>query len=95
MRYFHFGPEQTLVPGFLSGSRPQTAIIPQSMAENLFEGDAVGKILRTDGNWFFPEGELTVGAVYEDFPSNSNLQNSIYFAREISASRKADARSAT
>ena len=61
-------------------TRPQTAIIPRSMAENLFEGDAVGKILRTDSNWFFPDGELTVGAVYEDFPSNSNLQNSIYFA---------------
>lgn len=61
-------------------TRPQTAIIPKSMADNLFEGDAVGKTMRTDGNWFFPGGELTVGAVYEDFPSNSNLQNSIYFA---------------
>lgn len=59
---------------------PRTAIIPKSMADNIFGGDAVGKTMRTDSNnWFFPEGEIAIGAVYEDFPSNSNLQNSLYF----------------
>lgn len=61
--------------------KPRTAIIPKSMADNIFDGDAVGKTMRTDsGNWFFPDGEVYIGAVYEDFPSNSNLQNSLYFS---------------
>lgn len=61
--------------------KPRTAIIPKSMADNIFDGDAVGKTMRTDsGNWFFPYGEVYIGAVYEDFPSNSNLQNSLYFS---------------
>lgn len=61
--------------------KPRTAIIPKSMADNIFDGDAVGKTMRTDsGNWFFPDGEVYIGAVYEDFPSNSNLHNSLYFS---------------
>ena len=59
---------------------PGKAIIPESMAEMLFQGDATGKTLETEPNYFFPEGKITVGAVYEDFPANSNLRNSIYFA---------------
>lgn len=59
---------------------PGTAIIPKSLSDRIFAGDAAGKVLYTDKNWFFPEGQLTVGAVYEDFPANSNLRNSIYFA---------------
>lgn len=59
---------------------PGTAIIPRSLSERIFAGDAVGKVLYTDKSWFFPEGQLEVGAVYEDFPANSNLRNSIYFA---------------
>lgn len=59
---------------------PGKAIIPESMAEMLFQGDATGKTLETEPSYFFPEGKITVGAVYEDFPANSNLRNSIYFA---------------
>lgn len=59
---------------------PGKAIIPESMAEMLFRGDATGKILETEPNYFFPDGKVTIGAVYEDFPANSNLRNSIYFA---------------
>ena len=63
-------------------SIPRTAIIPQSMAEDIFGGDAVGKTMRIEGNWFLPDGEITVGAVYEDFPANSQMHNSIYFATD-------------
>ena len=59
---------------------PAKAIIPESMAEMLFGGDAIGKTLETEQSYFFPDGKVTVGAVYEDFPANSNLRNSIYFA---------------
>ena len=59
---------------------PGKAIIPESMAEMLFRDDATGKILKTEPNYFFPDGKVTIGAVYEDFPANSNLRNSIYFA---------------
>ena len=59
---------------------PGKAIIAESMAEMLFRGDATGKILETEPNYFFPDGKVTIGAVYEDFPANSNLRNSIYFA---------------
>ena len=63
--------------------KPSTVIIPESMAETLFGSDAVGKTMHTDESWFFPEGgEMTVGAVYKDFPENSNLRNSIYFAMD-------------
>ena len=63
-------------------SIPRTAIIPQSMAESIFGGEAVGRTMRMEQNWFFPDGEITVGAVYEDFPANSQLHNSIYFATD-------------
>lgn len=65
-------------PGTLEA--PGTAMIPKSLADRIFSGDAVGKTLLTDKSWFFPEGQLVVGAVYEDFPANSNLRNSVYFA---------------
>lgn len=65
-------------PGTLEA--PGTAMMPKSMADKIFSGDAVGKTLLTDKSWFFPEGQLVVGAVYEDFPANSNLRNSVYFA---------------
>lgn len=61
---------------------PGTVIIPESIAENLFGGDAVGQTMLTDDSWFFPEKQVTVGAVYEDFPANSNLRNSIYLATD-------------
>ena len=59
---------------------PGKAIIPESMAEMLFRGDATGKVLETEPSYFFPDGKVAIGAVYEDFPANSNLRNSIYFA---------------
>lgn len=62
--------------------KPGTVIIPRSMADNIFSGEAVGKTLYTDKSWFFREGQVTVGAVYEDFPANSNLRNSIYLSAD-------------
>ncbi|MDD4591955.1 MAG: ABC transporter permease [Parabacteroides sp.] len=61
---------------------PEKAIIPQSMAKRLF-GDtpAVGQRIHSEGPiWTKPKGmkDLTVGAVYRDFPSNTQLDNSIY-----------------
>lgn len=62
---------------------PGKAMIPQSMAENIFGNEnPIGKTMRTDRSWFFQSGEVTVGAVYDDFPANSNLRNSIYFAAD-------------
>lgn len=58
---------------------PGVGMIPESMARRIFAGEAAGKTLRTEKNWFFPDGQITIGAVYKDFPENSNLRNSIYF----------------
>ena len=68
-------------PEMLSGStdalnRPQTILIPESVARRIFgTTDAVGKVLfrgkRTDGKPF------VVGGVYKDFPENSVISNCI------------------
>ena len=52
---------------------PENAIIPLSLALKIFgKESAVGKQLVN------PQGILTVGAVYRDFPSNSVVENCIY-----------------
>ena len=56
-------------------------IIPRSLAEILFPGEsAVGKLLKTDNQFFLDEtrGEVTVAGVYEDFPTNTQLGNDLY-----------------
>ena len=61
--------------------RPGSVIIPRSLAGTLFPGEsALGKILKTDATGVFreTEGVATVTGVYEDFPSNSQLDNDLY-----------------
>lgn len=69
----------------LEGSRgclsdPEKVMIPQSMARRMF-GDtpAVGQQLRLDQPYSMKGLQnLTVGAVYRDFPKNTQLNNYIY-----------------
>ncbi len=54
--------------------KPGNVIIPLSLAHKLFgDESAVGKQLIRE------EGNLTVGAIYRDLPSNSIVDNYIYF----------------
>lgn len=59
-----------------------TVAIPQSLAEKLFSGEpAVGKVLSHNEQYIFGEERglnLVVGAVYRDFPENSQIRNDIY-----------------
>ena len=58
---------------------PNSVIIPQSLAENLFSGEsAVGKLLKTDAKYMELPREVTVTGVYEDFPTNTQLGNDLY-----------------
>ena len=65
---------------FVEGSEnalitPENVIISQSLSQRLFgKKSAVGEQIICDF------GHLTVGAVYRDFPSNSMIENGIYFA---------------
>ena len=62
---------------------PNSVIIPRSLAEILFPGEsAVGKLLKTDNQFFLDEtrGEVTVAGVYEDFPTNTQLGNDLYLS---------------
>ena len=55
--------------------------IPQSLARKLFgDESALGKILLKDNLFWNSEntGKLSVGAVYKDFPANSQMRNHIY-----------------
>ena len=55
--------------------------IPQSLARKLFGNEsALGKILLKDNLFWNSEntGKLSVGAVYKDFPANSQMRNLIY-----------------
>ncbi|MDF9831762.1 ABC transporter permease [Parabacteroides sp. PF5-6] len=53
--------------------RPQTVLIPQSLAHKLFAGEtAIGHQLKSDTETF------TVGGVYKDFPRNTLVENNIY-----------------
>ncbi len=58
---------------------PNSVIIPQSLAENLFPGErATGKLLKTDAKYMEVPREITVTGVYEDFPTNTQLGNDLY-----------------
>ena len=56
--------------------------IPQSLAGKLYGDEpAIGKIIRHNEEFKFGFGrakEMTVGAVYKDFPKNSQVENIIY-----------------
>ncbi len=56
--------------------------IPESLAQRLYgEGPAIGKVMTHNEEYRFGAGrskEMTVGAVYKDFPRNSQAGNKIY-----------------
>ncbi len=60
---------------------PEKILIPQSLARKLFgDESAVGKVLHAEEFIWSKEraGNFTVGAVYKDFPGNTQLRNVIY-----------------
>lgn len=59
---------------------PEKAVIPLSLARRMFgDASAVGKRIQAEESiWTKGRDALTVGAVYEDFPENTQLDNSIY-----------------
>jgi putative ABC transport system permease protein len=63
-------------------NEPQKAIIPESLARKLFGDEpAVGKMLHVEEElWAKSETDLSIGAVYRDFPENTQLKNCIYTA---------------
>ncbi len=56
-------------------------VIPESLARKWFLGQAVGKQIRIGGD---EEYVFTIGAVYQDFPSNSVFANVCYTNRPVS-----------
>jgi putative ABC transport system permease protein len=63
-------------------NEPQKAIIPESLARKLFGDEpAIGKTLHAEEDlWAKSETDLSIGAVYRDFPENTQLKNCIYTA---------------
>lgn len=62
---------------------PGHIAIPQSMAKKMFgdEQSAIGKTLHAEENiWTINQADFVIGAVYQDFPDNVQLNNSIYVA---------------
>lgn len=61
---------------------PEKVMIPASLAEKLFgETNVVGKSLKAEeAIWAKTPKHFTIGAVYRDFPGNTQLHNVIYTA---------------
>ena len=61
-------------------SDPEKLIIPESMAKRMFGGkSAIGQRIHAEQRiWFKGYNDMTVGAVYRDFPENAQLDNYIY-----------------
>lgn len=59
-----------------------TVAIPQSLSRKLFSGEpAVGKVLSHNEQYIFNDDRgltMVIGAVYKDFPENSQMRNDIY-----------------
>ena len=56
-------------------SAPDAAIIPESMALNMFGSiDIIGTVLRAKDN----NRDMRISGVYRDLPSNASIRNSIY-----------------
>lgn len=61
--------------------QPEMAMMPESMARRMFgETSAIGKRLHLEERVYFKGDvrDLTVGAVYRDFPGNTQLDNCLY-----------------
>lgn len=61
-------------------SSPDKLLIPASFAKRVFGTvDVVGKqIERKSGSWMSCTDHYTVGGVYEDFPANTQVRNTVY-----------------
>ena len=61
---------------------PNMAIIPESLARQMFgDQSAIGKVLHAEDElWAKTPNVLTIGAVYRDFPENTQLKNDVYTA---------------
>lgn len=62
---------------------PEKVLMPRSMARRLFgDRSAVGQQIHSEENLWLKGSQrtFTVGAVYEDFPENTQLDNNIYTA---------------
>ena len=73
--------ELTIVEGVAACLEdPEKMMIPQSMARRMFGNEsAIGKSVRVkDKIPYWDETNFIVGAVYEDFPENSQLETGIY-----------------
>lgn len=59
---------------------PEMVMIPASMAKRLYgTTDVIGNKLQTaEELWTIKRKEFTIGAVYKDFPYNTQLRNDIY-----------------
>lgn len=59
---------------------PEKVMIPESMAKRMFgKESAIGKSIHAkDQSWYVDGKNFTVGAVYKDYPENSQMQNGIY-----------------
>ena len=59
-----------------------TVAIPQSLAQKLFSGEsAIGKVLTHNEQYIFGDERgltMVIGAVYQDFPENSQICNDIF-----------------
>ena len=60
------------------------------MAKKMFgENSAVGQTLHAEERiWTVSHSDFTIGAVYKDFPANSQLNNSIYMAIDPEVDRQ-------
>lgn len=65
-------------------TKPEYIIIPRSLASTLFgKESAVGKSLRAEERiWSKNRTDFIIGAVYEDLPDNTQINNSIYTAMD-------------
>jgi len=64
---------------------PEKIIIPESMAKKLFgKQSAVGQTMHAEENIWSKDkqGDYTIGAVYKDFPGNTQVRNVIYSAMD-------------
>lgn len=65
-------------------SEPDKVLIPESLARKMFGSQsAVGKVIHAEEHiWSKNRTDFTVGAVYPDFPGNTQVQNVIYTAMD-------------
>ncbi len=73
--------EPTLVEGIATCLEdPEKVMISESMAKRMFgKESAIGKSIHSKDRVFYVDGmNFTVGAVYKDFPENSQMENGIY-----------------